>query len=263
MIVAGLPLRRARRGRLAFLALAVSIVHFAGAARAATFTIDPISISLSTARKSALLTIENTSGEPLRFELGLYSWAQNPSGEMDLGPTSDIVFFPALLTIPPAEKRVVRIGTEIPSRAVEKTYRLFVEELPPLETQTDQASQATVKILTKMGVPVFIRPEKPVVAGRIAKLLLQARKLSFEVENSGNVHFVVQSLAVTGRSASGKELFKHPFEGWYVLAGGSRVYELELSEENCAELKSLSVEARTAEKTFDERLDVPPDGCRG
>ena len=102
----------------------------AGAAAAATFTVDPTQIFLSGRTGSVLLTLRNESTETLQFQLSVFAWAQSPSGEMQLEPTEDIVFFPTLLTLKPKETRRVRVGSATPQEVREKTYRIFVEELP-------------------------------------------------------------------------------------------------------------------------------------
>jgi P pilus assembly chaperone PapD len=51
-------------------------------ARAADFTVNPIQIFLTGQTQSAILTVQNTSGEPLRFQLNAFTWAQDPAGQM-------------------------------------------------------------------------------------------------------------------------------------------------------------------------------------
>jgi len=59
----------------------------AGAAAAATFTVDPTQIFLSGRSGSVLLTLRNESNETLQFQLSVFAWTQSPSGEMQLEPT--------------------------------------------------------------------------------------------------------------------------------------------------------------------------------
>jgi P pilus assembly chaperone PapD len=80
-------------------------------AGAATFTVEPTRIALSGRTNSVLLTLRNESTETLRFELSVFRWAQSPSGEVQLEPTEDVVFFPSLLTVGPGESRRVRVGS--------------------------------------------------------------------------------------------------------------------------------------------------------
>ena len=49
---------------------------------------------------------------------------------IELAPTQDVVFFPALLTLKPGEERRIRVGSTAAPGSIEKTYRIFVEELP-------------------------------------------------------------------------------------------------------------------------------------
>ena len=103
-----------------------------GKAEASAFTVNPIKIALSGKDQSALLSLQSQSSEELRFKVAVKAWSQNPQGEMQLTDTKDIVVFPALLTLGPKEERKLRIGATVPAGAVEKTYRVFVEELPAL-----------------------------------------------------------------------------------------------------------------------------------
>jgi len=106
----------------------------AGSAWAGAFTVNPIRVVFSPDTHSALLLLHNRGTEALRFQLGVFAWDQSPNGEMQLTPGEDIVFFPSLLTLTPGGTRNVRVGPVTPFAATEKTYRIFIEELPPLAT---------------------------------------------------------------------------------------------------------------------------------
>ena len=227
------------------------------AAQSATFTVNPTRIQLADTASSALLRLRNESRETLRFQLSVFAWAQSPSGEMKLEPTDDIVFFPPLLTLGPSEERRVRVGSATRSGAVEKTYRIFVEELPPLERP--QAGGA-VRVLTKMGIPIFLRPAKQVATATLSGLRREDGRLRFTLANTGTVHFVPE--IVTVRAVRGGEpAFTRELQGWYVLAGGHREFETALPDADCAAVTALVVEVTFASGRVEERLQTPSGAC--
>lgn len=236
------------------------LVGLAGSADASSFTVNPIKVSLSGKSQSALLTLQSQTNEEIRFKILVQEWKQSPQGEMQLKDTKDIVVYPGLLTLAPNEERKLRIGSTVPAGAVERNYRVFVEELPPLRApQTSGKSE--VKVLTKMGVPIFVSPAKPVAAGAVEGMTLAKGKLSFTVKNTGNVYFLVQSVRVKALNTAGASTFEKNLEGWYVLAGGTRVWEVEMPKDACAKSKTLSVEVQSAEVNFSGHMDVSAAGC--
>ena len=164
---------------------------------AATFTVEPTQIVFSNRTNSVLLTLRNESTETLRFELSVFKWDQSPSGEMQLEGTEDIVFFPALLTLAPGESRRVRVGSATEFDKVEKSYRIFVEELPPLDRQGNG-----VRVLTKMGIPIFLKPAKEVASANLSNLGQKSGKVFFTLSNEGTVHFVPKEIRVRGFAGS-------------------------------------------------------------
>ena len=247
-------------GRPAAILLAVAIlVGFVPAVSAATFTVNPTQIYFSGRTVSALLTVRNDSDETLRFQLSVFSWSQSPSGEPQLQPTQDIVFFPALLTLAPKEERKIRVGSSTKFGATEKTYRIFVEELPP--TTRPGNAGAAIRVLTKMGVPIFLRPAKEVAQGGLSDLEMRNGTLHFNVRNSGTVHFMPQTIKVRGTAASGATVFERQLEGWYILAGGYREYDLSLPKPDCAKVTALAVEVQVGPSTLKDRLETPPAAC--
>jgi fimbrial chaperone protein len=248
-----------RAGRFLATALAVAWLWGgpqAGVASAATFTVDPTQIFLSGRTGSVLLTLRNESTETLQFQLSAFAWAQSPAGEMQLEPTEDIVFFPTLLTLKPMETRRVRVGSATPQDRREKTYRIFVEELPP----TGNTASTGVRVLTKMGIPIFVRPVKEVATAQLNDLRQQDGALRFTLTNAGTVHVVPQTIKVRGLAGS-NAAFDRELEGWYVLAGGRREFEMAFPKNACAHVTSIVVDVQFASGKLQERLQTPSGAC--
>ncbi len=178
-----------------------------------------------------------------------------------LNPTEDIVFFPSLLTLAPGEERRVRVGTVVPIAASERTYRIFVEELPPLSQGAGSQEGAQVRLLTKMGVPIFLQPDKMVAEAHVREMSMRRGLFSFQIKNEGNVHVVPQDIKVKGYGAGGEVIFERSLEGWYILAGGHRSHQLEIGKKDCARVKILSVEVEEGQKSLRERLEVSAESC--
>jgi fimbrial chaperone protein len=222
---------------------------------AATFTVDPTQIFLSGRTGSVLLTLRNESTETMRFQLSVFAWTQNAAGQMQLEPTEDIVFFPSLLTLKPKETRRVRVGSATVTDVREKTYRIFVEELPPLDDVS-----AGVRVLTKMGIPIFLRPVKEVASATLSDMRQQNGALRFTLANSGTVHFVPQSIKVKGLAGS-NTTFEQDLNGWYVLAGGRREFEMSFPKTECARVTSIIVDIQFGSGKLQERLQTPNGAC--
>jgi fimbrial chaperone protein len=227
-------------------------------AGAATFSVNPTQIFLSGRTTSSLLTLRNDSGETLRFQLTAFAWSQGPAGEILLEPTTDVVFFPALLSLKEGEERRIRVGTTTTAGAGEKTYRIFVEELPP--TGEADAGSA-VRVLTKMGIPIFIRPAKEASTAALSDLGMRAAALHFSLVNTGSVHFVPQVITVRGVSANGEGLFEQQVAGWYVLAGGRRDFEVPLPADTCSGVVSMTIEVTLGSSSLKESLQTPGGAC--
>src|SRR5206468_4339846 len=155
LLIVGSPLPARRAGKFP-LGLALGLLLcLAARASATSFTVTPIQVVLATSTSSTLLTVANQSADTLRLEVSAFAWDQAPDGEMQLTATEDVLFFPSLLTLGPGERRNVRVGAATAAAASEKTYRIFVEELPPPEGGSTAPKKSGVRILTRMGIPVF------------------------------------------------------------------------------------------------------------
>src|SRR4029077_1442903 len=100
-------------------------------AMASNFVVTPTEIDLSTSTTSALLTLRNVSKAPLRAEITLFTWSEDEHGAMMLQPSTDVTFFPKLIELPAGTSRNILLGVDtVASRDVERSFRIFVEELP-------------------------------------------------------------------------------------------------------------------------------------
>ncbi|HUP45032.1 MAG TPA: fimbria/pilus periplasmic chaperone [Thermoanaerobaculia bacterium] len=248
-------------------AIVLGLVLQAGNVSASAFRVTPIRVSLERSGASALLTLSNESQETLRFQISAVHWEQDSAGKMKLEPTQDILFFPALLSLEAGAERKVRVSARTPAGAVEKTYRIFFEELPPLTTTESREGATQVRILTKMGVPIFLAPQKVVEKATIERARVEQGTLRFSVKNEGTVRFGVQGVKVRGVGENDAILFEHELDGWYVLAGTERTYELPIAADVCGKLRSIGITAQTdsaaeSAASAQARAEVSAAGCR-
>ena len=225
-------------------AIVLGLVFQAGNVSASAFRVTPIRVVFERSGASALLTLSNESKDTLRFQISAFSWGQDAAGLMKLEPTQDILFFPALVSLEPGAERKVRVSAKAAKGSVEKTYRMFFEELPPLATP-DAREGAQVRILTKMGVPIFLMPDTVSEKATVTNARIEAGKLRFDVRNEGTVRFAVQAVSLRGVDANNETVFEHQLDGWYVLAGTERNYEYALPPEVCSKLSSIMIAVRT------------------
>lgn len=228
--------------------------------RTSAFNVSPLKIVLSGKSSSALLEITNQSETPLRLQLSVSSWNQSPLGEIVLSATDEVLLFPPLLTVEPGEKRKVRLGAVTPRDHVEKSFRIVLEELPPLADSSAETG-GRIRVLTRMTIPVFLEPSKPVFEGQITDLSIRDATLSFEIRNAGTTHFFVQQIHVAGMDASGQPLLTRTIEGWYILAGGTRRYGLPIPNDDCRGLRTLSIEALTDGGPLKSHMNLPAGWC--
>ena len=219
--------------------------------------VGPVLVTLSPATRSAIVTVRNQGKETARFELQARAWSQGPTGEMNLSPTEEIAVYPPVLTVAPGEERNVRVGAVVPFGAVERTYRIILQEMAPPETPEGGAQ---VRMLTRLLIPVFLAPAKPVEKAIIADLAVQAGKVTFRLVNEGTVHVRPDSVKLVGLAAGGKVAFESDLAAWYVLAGGVREYEAPVPREACSSVRELEVSVQLVGEVIRSRL-VKPAPC--
>lgn len=251
-------MNRTLLSRIAGAGISLAILGQAGAAAGATFSVNPTRVVLTARAATSLVTIRNDGDQPLRFQVNVFKWDQDASGQMQLTPTEDMIVFPLMLTLQPKEERSVRVGAATPFGAIEKSYRLIVEELPPLERSADEAN---VRMLTRMGVPIFLQPPSPKASALLTDVALGSGGLSFRLRNTANVYFIPDAVTVKAFDERGTVLLDRSLETWYVLAAGSRVFEVEVPRPLCEQVRSFAVEVAIGTAVLKSRLETPASAC--
>jgi fimbrial chaperone protein len=244
---------------LLFLSLSSSLAF------ASDYRITPTTLELSSGAKSGAFSVINKGNEKLNVAVSVMEWTQDAAGKDVYGETKDIVFFPKIMTIEPNEQRAIRIGVKGPQSQKEKTYRLFVEELPAQKKKTDEKTAGNITagltIAFRFATPIFVKPARPQETAVIEKVELSKGLAKATVKNTGNVHIKVLSVTFRGKAADGKELFSKEISGWYVLHGLSRPYEMTVPKELCGNLATLEVKAQTENFRMDGTLNVQKNMC--
>ena len=240
------------------LLVAAAVLTLSTAAQATVFSVAPTRIVLTASTASSLVSLKNESPEPLRLQITTRAWQQDVSGEMRLSGTEDLIVFPTLLTLKPGEERKIRVAHATTIGAVEKTYRVFVEELP---AAAGEAQSTSVRILTRMGIPVFLQPAAIAARAALAGVGLEDGHLVFHLQNTGNAHFLPDEVRVRAFGPSGELLHDQTLPAWYVLAGGDRRFDVRFPEDGCGAIRRALIDVRVGTTSVSMPLATPGGAC--
>jgi len=243
---------------LCFAAFLTTVLLMPFPAQAASFDISPINIVFDAHKATEKMTVKNTGEGELSLQLRLYRWTQDGEGKDVYEETKDLVAFPKIMTIKKGEDRLIRIGTQVKPAAAEKTYRIYLEELP---TAAPSQGAATVRFLSRVGVPVFLQPDPVRPRARLASLSMREGRLSIGVRNEGNYHIVIRTISVRGVDAAGKALVEQELKGWYLLNGAERTYTADVPKDRCRSLARVEITVTTDTETLPGQLDVAREMC--
>jgi len=221
------------------------------------FRVSPIRLDFDRGTKSGVLTIVNEGGEKLNVQMRAFEWSQNTGGKDQYTESNDIIFFPRIMTLEKGEEKILRAGIKIPATTKEKTYRLFIEEIP----EPKKAEGVNIAVAIRFGVPIFVKPLKEEAKGEIEKIELSKGVFTALIRNKGNTHFIINSINVRGNNAKGENLFSQELSGWYLLSGISRLYSTTVPQEVCKGLSRLDLEVKTDRLILNGKLDVDEAMC--
>jgi fimbrial chaperone protein len=221
------------------------------------FRVTPIRLEFNKYAKSGVFNVINEGRSGITLQVTASEWTQDQAGKDVYTETSDIVFFPKIVSLEAGEQRVIRAGMKGAQPAREKTYRLFIEEIP----EPKKAEGARISIAIRFAPPIFVKPASETVSGSVEAFGLSQGTLTAVVRNTGNVHVTVTSVTLRGVSAAGEEAFSKEIAGWYLLSGASRPYTADIPRDACRKLSTVAVEVKTDTFTLNRKLNVHQEMC--
>jgi len=231
-----------------------------GLAHAGDFVISPLRVTLSREVKSTQIEVRNDDTRPLRVQMQAMAWSQDAQGDDRYADSEALLFFPKTMEIPPGASRVVRLGPRALPASQEDAYRLFIAELPGPGDATGTGS-ASVRILLRVGVAVFVAPLEPKERAEFASFELRRGSAELTVRNTGNVHVAADRLSLVGLDHDGKRLFETPLRSRYFLVGTTRRLSAQIPSGQCRQLAALEAVLVGSGVDLKRRLDVSPADC--
>lgn len=228
---------------------------------AAEFSVAPIRLELGPAVRSGALIVRNDSKEKIGFQLEAMEWTQDEKGADRYTDTSDLIFFPKILSVEPGEEAVVRVGAKRPVVPIEKTYRVFIQELPNPNRAATTTPGAQVNLLLRFGAPIFVTPQQPSDDADIRAISLDKGVLSLSVKNTGNRHQVMEGIHLKGLGPDGQELYTLTLADRYLLAGTTKAFSATIPAETCRRLAAITMELKTDKLSRTRKLDVSRANC--
>lgn len=240
-------------GILLMWALTASVV-----VHAVSIRVSPIRVYLSASNKISSVTIFNESNDKVIIQVSAKSWSQDEQGRDQFAKTRGLIFFPKILTLEKGQQQLVRISLKgPPAISREKTYRLYIRELP-----VASPGETAIKFTLQISLPVFIQPLKELRQWSVEKLQLDKGQAQVHVLNSGNGHILVNNVTVTGWDSDGTELFTKKKSGWYVLSGISKSFLVPLPPSECLRVTRFKVTVESNDKIKEKEVLMNPDSSQ-
>ncbi len=221
-------------------------------AAATSMQVAPVRMVLSTVRPVASMTVGNGEDVEIAVQAEVFAWSQE-NGKDVYRATQDVLVNPSIFRLPADSQQIVRIGLRVVGDAKERSYRIFLQQLPRDQAlPTDTSAGVRLQTLLRVGVPIFVAPVVATTqqvqwhlqtveadAGP-TKAPMQGKRQVLVFDNRGSEH--VQLTHVVVRSEAGVEIAQKSLSH-YVLAGQSAVLPIDLPP--LAPDTALRVEARS------------------
>jgi fimbrial chaperone protein len=193
-----------------------ALVALAGPAlSSAALQASPVLIEISDRSPSAVITIRNTSQDPIDVQTRVMRWTQ-ANGAESLEEAEEIIASPPMTTLRPGSNYAVRIVRSAKGQVSgEEAYRVFVDQLPDATRQKN----GTVALVVRHSIPVFLGDGDGGQPKVTWKLGSANGKLTLQATNNGTRRLRLANVAV--RLADGRRVtFGSGLLG-YVLAGST------------------------------------------
>ena len=231
--VPGLRWMRIVRGVL----IALVLMALPAMAAAAEFTLAPTRVHLQPGHASETLVLGNAQDSEIGFEVAVKRWTQGEDGEWVLTPDDGLIVHPLIVTLPASGKTRFRVGTLSPQTDREQAYRIELQQLPAARP----AAGATVQLLTRMSIPVFVQPAQIRKDAALARPQVESGAVRVDLVNAGETYLAPQDGRLRLFDAGGRVLLDESLAVGYVLAGATMPLARPLAAGVCARVRRIEL----------------------
>lgn len=250
----------ARTPHLALTGLLYCLLWWGTPSHSGEFSVLPIRLELGPSVRSGVIAVRNDGKSKLTFQMQSVDWFQDPAGKDQYSETRDLIFYPKIMSVEPGQEGLIRVGLKAPVGPTERTYRLFIEEMPgPPVPRTESGAQ--INVLLRFGAPIFVAPQQPRDGLEMAAPQVEKGTLTFKVRNSGNRHQVVQGIDIKGHDGQGAEVFALTLADRYLLTGTTKSYTASIPGDRCTRVSALSIILKTDKLRHEEKLHINGGVC--
>jgi fimbrial chaperone protein len=222
-------------------------------------------VVLTPGRTVAAMTIGNPEDTEVAVQAEVFAWSQ-VDGKDVYGPTRDVLVNPTIFRLAAQAQQIVRVGLRVPAGEQEKSYRIFLQQLPRDKAVPAEGTVGVqIQTLLRIGVPIFVPPLAPptplrdAVQWRVERSDAgegRAPRLQLKVYNAGDEHIQLTRLVL--RQDNGSELGSQWFSQ-YVLAGQATAVPMALPPLAAGSEFSVEAQSDAAEALPPTRLRVPAE----
>jgi len=220
--------------------------------QAATFSVSPLRVDLSSQLQTGALTIRNQQDAEVTVEAQAMLWEQ-VDGQDRLTPTRDVLVSPVVFTLAPNGSQLVRVALQRPADAQrELSYRLILTEVPP----TAERGFTGLSVTLRMSLPIFVaattdaQPTLEWTATRVG-----ADRLEITARNTGGAHTRVLNLIAEPVGHPDAAIAERPAA--YVLPGQAWTWNLDIKPQDGTsgfDWRQISVKGTTEAGDFAAEL---------
>jgi fimbrial chaperone protein len=198
------------------------------AADAATVVIWPVDPVLSGTQQATALWLENKGQAPVTLQVRSLTWSQADGADVT-ADQDEVIASPPIATVGPGQRQLVRIIRRQPAVvAQERSYRLFVDELPSPPGSGGAGASAQLSVKMRYSIPLFVQPAPVAPAPRLsARVTVRGAERVIEIANSGSGRARLTELRVG--SGQHQRVVQPGLVG-YVLPGATMAWPLPAGE---------------------------------
>ena len=188
-------------------------------ARASSFSVNPVRVTLSAKQPVAAITVRNADSEQTVVQLEATAWTQVDGKDVQV-PSNELLATPPIFTLQPGGSQIVRVGLRgahnLPG---EVTYRLSLREVPSAQPAT-----TGLRVALRISMPIFVVPATPVAPAVKWRVTREDEdRVRITATNTGNAHVQLGKLdLLAGGNVVGTRSIAE-----YVLPGNARYWTLE------------------------------------